>query len=356
MAAVVTGGATRAESVRAALAEVPDDALVVLVHDAARPLVDDAVIERVLAPLAEGVRRRRARAFRSPTRSSASRRASSPRRSTARRSSPCRRRRRSLRPSLRAAYRGDRADRRRRTARRWSRQAAAGSASSRATCGCTRSRRRPTSRSSSRGSEGRLLRRRRDPRRRGALVARAGRAARRLQPHVVWAALGVTIERGEEHNELWRHLGIERPTTWVARALVRARRPLSGRHRVPRVGSVPSGCASASSATRRQLLERWAQRRGAPGRCDLVVGEPRRREARPALLRARRRARRLRCAARLPTSAIGSTTTFSRPLPPGSSRSTSGVGRGACCNATPPEAAFGVDDLASLPEALASLL
>ena len=54
VAAVVSGGATRAESVRAALAEVPDDALVVLVHDAARPLVDDAVIERVLGPLAEG--------------------------------------------------------------------------------------------------------------------------------------------------------------------------------------------------------------------------------------------------------------------------------------------------------------
>jgi 2-C-methyl-D-erythritol 4-phosphate cytidylyltransferase len=52
--AAVTGGATRAESVRAALAEVPDDVLVVLVHDAARPLVTDAVIERVLAPLSEG--------------------------------------------------------------------------------------------------------------------------------------------------------------------------------------------------------------------------------------------------------------------------------------------------------------
>ena len=52
--ASVTGGATRAESVRAALAEVPDDALVVLVHDAARPLVSDAVLERVLAPLSEG--------------------------------------------------------------------------------------------------------------------------------------------------------------------------------------------------------------------------------------------------------------------------------------------------------------
>ena len=54
VAAVVTGGSSRGESVRAALAEVPDDALVVLVHDAARPLVEDAVIERVLGPLAEG--------------------------------------------------------------------------------------------------------------------------------------------------------------------------------------------------------------------------------------------------------------------------------------------------------------
>jgi 2-C-methyl-D-erythritol 4-phosphate cytidylyltransferase len=52
--ACVTGGASRAQSVAAALAEVPDGALVVLVHDAARPLVDDAVVERVLAPLGEG--------------------------------------------------------------------------------------------------------------------------------------------------------------------------------------------------------------------------------------------------------------------------------------------------------------
>ena len=52
--ACVTGGATRADSVRAALAEVPDDALVVLVHDAARPFVSEAVLERVLAPLSEG--------------------------------------------------------------------------------------------------------------------------------------------------------------------------------------------------------------------------------------------------------------------------------------------------------------
>jgi 2-C-methyl-D-erythritol 4-phosphate cytidylyltransferase len=50
----VAGGATRSESVRAGLAEVAADALVVLVHDAARPLVSDEVIGRVLAPLSEG--------------------------------------------------------------------------------------------------------------------------------------------------------------------------------------------------------------------------------------------------------------------------------------------------------------
>jgi len=52
--AVVAGGETRAQSVRAGLGEVPADALVVVVHDAARPLLDEAVLERVLTPLAEG--------------------------------------------------------------------------------------------------------------------------------------------------------------------------------------------------------------------------------------------------------------------------------------------------------------
>jgi 2-C-methyl-D-erythritol 4-phosphate cytidylyltransferase len=50
----VTGGATRAESVRAALRDVDEEALVVLVHDAARPLLEDAIVERVLRPLGEG--------------------------------------------------------------------------------------------------------------------------------------------------------------------------------------------------------------------------------------------------------------------------------------------------------------
>ncbi len=50
----VTGGPRRAESVRLGVAEVADDAAAILVHDAARPLLPDEVIGRVLAPLGEG--------------------------------------------------------------------------------------------------------------------------------------------------------------------------------------------------------------------------------------------------------------------------------------------------------------
>jgi 2-C-methyl-D-erythritol 4-phosphate cytidylyltransferase len=50
----VTGGATRTDSVRLGLAEVPADAAVVVVHDAARPLLEDAVVERVVTALGEG--------------------------------------------------------------------------------------------------------------------------------------------------------------------------------------------------------------------------------------------------------------------------------------------------------------
>jgi 2-C-methyl-D-erythritol 4-phosphate cytidylyltransferase len=52
--ACVPGGATRAESVRVGVAEVPDDAAVILVHDAARPFLPDDVVERVLTVLGEG--------------------------------------------------------------------------------------------------------------------------------------------------------------------------------------------------------------------------------------------------------------------------------------------------------------
>jgi 2-C-methyl-D-erythritol 4-phosphate cytidylyltransferase len=54
VAETVTGGETRSESVRNALAQVPGAAAVVLVHDAARPLVTEEVIERVVTALEDG--------------------------------------------------------------------------------------------------------------------------------------------------------------------------------------------------------------------------------------------------------------------------------------------------------------
>lgn len=54
VSSVVTGGETRAASVRAALAEIPEDAAVIVVHDAARPILPEEVLARVLAPLSEG--------------------------------------------------------------------------------------------------------------------------------------------------------------------------------------------------------------------------------------------------------------------------------------------------------------
>ena len=52
--ACATGGETRAESVRAGVAEVAEEADVIVVHDAARPLLPEEVIERVLRALNEG--------------------------------------------------------------------------------------------------------------------------------------------------------------------------------------------------------------------------------------------------------------------------------------------------------------
>jgi 2-C-methyl-D-erythritol 4-phosphate cytidylyltransferase len=52
--ATVTGGPNRAESVRLGVAEAGPDALALLVHDCARPLVPEDVIDRVLAALGQG--------------------------------------------------------------------------------------------------------------------------------------------------------------------------------------------------------------------------------------------------------------------------------------------------------------
>jgi 2-C-methyl-D-erythritol 4-phosphate cytidylyltransferase len=54
LAVSIGGGATRSESVRLGLAEVPDDADSVLVHDAARPLLPSGLVARLLRALDEG--------------------------------------------------------------------------------------------------------------------------------------------------------------------------------------------------------------------------------------------------------------------------------------------------------------
>src|SRR3954470_21015127 len=54
VSACVAGGATRTDSVRAGVAEVPQEAAVILVHDAARPLLPEDVLERVITVLGEG--------------------------------------------------------------------------------------------------------------------------------------------------------------------------------------------------------------------------------------------------------------------------------------------------------------
>jgi 2-C-methyl-D-erythritol 4-phosphate cytidylyltransferase len=48
VAAAVVGGATRSDSVRAALAAIPDEAEIVIVHDAARPLASKALFDSVV--------------------------------------------------------------------------------------------------------------------------------------------------------------------------------------------------------------------------------------------------------------------------------------------------------------------
>jgi len=50
----VAGGVTRAESVRSALAAVPADAEIVVVHDAARPLASPLLFAAVIAAVREG--------------------------------------------------------------------------------------------------------------------------------------------------------------------------------------------------------------------------------------------------------------------------------------------------------------
>ena len=87
-------------------------------------------------------------------------------------------------------------------------------------------------------------------------------------PHVVWAALGKTIERGEEHWELWRHLGVDRPFAWDG--LVYSTDDLypDALDCLERLRA--AGMLVGLAGNQNEQLERWARSAGLP--VDVVTG------------------------------------------------------------------------------------
>jgi FMN phosphatase YigB (HAD superfamily) len=174
-----------------------------------------------------------------------------------------------------------------------------------------------------------------------------------LQAHVVWAALGVTIERGEEHTALWGHLGIEQPPRWWSAI------PYTLDDLYPdawgcleRVRELGFRVGVVGNQT--EALEAWARESALPA--DVVSSS--------ASLGARKPERAFfeRVAALmehepgeiayvgdrvdndvLPAAAAGMIAVHVRRGPWGRLQT------------SPPEAALALDDLASLPDALASL-
>jgi HAD superfamily hydrolase (TIGR01662 family) len=174
-----------------------------------------------------------------------------------------------------------------------------------------------------------------------------------LQPHVVWAALGVTIAREEEHTALWGHLGIEKPPRWWseipyaledlypdALACLEAVRGLG-----LRVGVV---------GNQSEALEEWARESALPA--DVISSSASLGVRKPDPAFFEKVVELMGCSAPdvayvgdrvdndvLPAAAAGLVAVHVRRGPWGR------------LQRTPPEATLGVDDLASLPEALASL-
>lgn len=180
------------------------------------------------------------------------------------------------------------------------------------------------------------------------LALRAG-----LQPHVVWAALGVTIERGEEHSALWGHLGVEQPTEWWegltydlgdlypdAIACLEAVRSLG-----LRVGIVGNQTTA---------LERWAREARLPADVVSSSGSLGVRKPDPRFFE---RVVELAGAAPAEVAYVGDR--VDNDVVPAAAAGLVAIhvrrGPWGCLQRTPPEAALGIDALAELPAALASL-
>ena len=174
-----------------------------------------------------------------------------------------------------------------------------------------------------------------------------------LQPHVGWAALGVTIARGEEHDALWGHLGIEKPPRWWSEI------PYSLEDLYPdaidcleRVRDLGYRVGIVGNQT--ETLEKWARESALPA--DVISSSASLGVRKPDSAFFERIVELMECRADevayvgdrvdndvLPAVAAGLVAVHVRRGPWGR------------LQPTPPEATLGLDDLASLPEALASL-
>jgi HAD superfamily hydrolase (TIGR01662 family) len=180
---------------------------------------------------------------------------------------------------------------------------------------------------------------------------RAGRSG--LQPHVVWAALGVTIERGEEHDALWGHLGIECPdSSWFGLLYAPADLYPDAIECLEKVQSIGLRVGIAGNQT--EELERWARSAGLPA--DVITSSASLGVRKPDPRFFARLVELCGCEPAevayvgdrvdndvLPAARAGLVAVHIRRGPWGR------------LQPTPPEAALGVDDLASLPDSLASL-
>ena len=175
-----------------------------------------------------------------------------------------------------------------------------------------------------------------------------------LQPHVVWAALGVTIARGEEHTALWGHLGIEKPPRWWSEI------PYSTDDLYPdaldclmRVRALGLQVGIVGNQT--EALEAWARDAALPA--DVISSSASLGVRKPDPVFFEKVVELMGCPAGevayvgdrvdndvLPAAAAGLVAVHVRRGPWGR------------LQPTPPEAALGLDDLATLPEALASLV
>ncbi len=173
-----------------------------------------------------------------------------------------------------------------------------------------------------------------------------------IPPHVVWAALGVTIARGEEHDALWGYLGLDPPTEWEDLSYSLDDLYPDAAECLEGVRALGLGVGIVGNQTK--TLEAWAREAALPA--DVVSSSATLGVRKPDPEFFARVVQLMGCVAAevayvgdrvdndvLPAAAAGLVAIHVRRGPWGR------------LQPTPPEAAFGLDSLAEIPDALASL-